>query len=295
MFNEKENLILWYLNYTDINITDKKVFELSSKYNIPIQIFLKKLIERLKNITDYELDKFLQVDMNLNLSDEAIIFVKDFIVNINKIELQKINNIKEIKKILKLFDKLDIIKKNPDHIGQPLPDPELGRPYINWNKCYHRDCNKTFDTDKNLIKHLREFKAYTPNYHKLHEDIINEMNLTENLIKTNNIKKCPSWICKESEFQTSEDLIQHFKRLGIQPFWKIGDDLSKNDVYTFNKNIKIYDTIKCIICLDSKTNIIFDQCMHQCYCAECYNQFIKYNNTLKCPLCRNFYNRIYPS
>ena len=33
MFTEKENLILWYLNYTDIDITDKKVYELSSKYD----------------------------------------------------------------------------------------------------------------------------------------------------------------------------------------------------------------------------------------------------------------------
>ena len=75
MFTEKENLILWYLNYTDIDITDKKVYELSSKYNIPMQIFLKKLIERLKNTTDCELDNImniLQVDMNLNLSNDEI-------------------------------------------------------------------------------------------------------------------------------------------------------------------------------------------------------------------------------
>jgi hypothetical protein len=300
MFTEKDNLILWYLNYTNIDITDKKVYELSSKYNIPMQIFLKKLVERLKNVTDCESDKImniLQVDMNLNLSNESYIFVKDFILNLDKIDLIDINsnNSEQIKKTLKLFHKLDIIPKQPPtHIGQPMPDPDLGRPYIDWLECEHQNCHKKFNTDKELIKHLIEFKVYTPSYHKLHEDIINEMKLTEDLIKNINIKKCPSWICKESEFSTPDGLIEHFKRLGIEPFWKKGMDLSKKEEYNFNKEIKIYDSKNCIICLDRKTNIIFDKCMHQCYCVECYDECIKLNNTLKCPLCRNFYNKIYP-
>ena len=228
----------------------------------------------------------------------SYIFVKDFIQNIDKIDLVKfeLTNTEQIKKILQLFNKLDIIpKKNPTHIGQPLPDPKLGRPYINWNMCYHQDCHKQFYSDNELIKHLKEFKVYTPNYHKLHEDIINEMKLTEDIIKQNNIRKCPSWICKESEFTSSEQLINHLQRLGIEPFWKKGMDLSKKEDYAFNKELKIYDTKNCIICLDRNTNIIFDKCMHQCYCVECYNDYIKLNNTLKCPICRNFYNKIYPA
>ena len=162
-------------------------------------------------------------------------------------------------------------------------------------KKHEKVLKKAYVSDNELIKHLKEFKVYTPSYHKLHEDIINEMKLTEDIIKQNNILKCPSWICKESEFTSSEQLINHLQRLGIEPFWKKNMDFSKKEDYAFNKELKIYDTKNCIICLDRNTNIIFDKCMHQCYCVECYNDHIKLNNTLKCPICRNFYNKIYPA
>ena len=297
-YTQKDNLILWYLDYSNINITDKQVYELSQKYNIPQQIFLIKLLSRLISITDCDKDKImniLQVDMNLNLSNEAYIFVKQFISELEKIELKDINSENQIniKSILQLFNKLDVIPKEPPiHIGQPLPDPNIGRPYISYHKCMHKNCNELFNTDNELIKHLKQFKVYTPSYHKLHEDIIQELGLTEDKIKIENIKKCPSWICKEPEFNSPEELIKHFQRLGIIPFWKQGMKFEKE--YEFNKNIKLYDAKECIICLDTKTNIIFDKCMHSCYCITCYDKFIKSNSILKCPLCRDFFTKIYP-
>jgi len=59
--------------------------------------------------------------------------------------------------------------------------------------------------------------------------------------------------------------------------------------YEFNKQIKLYDCKLCIICLDAKPNIIFDKCVHSCYCVTCYEKFIKINYTVKCPLCREFF------
>lgn len=160
--------------------------------------------------------------------------------------------------------------------------------------CMHKNCNKCFDTENDLIKHLKKFKVYTPSYHKLHEDIVQELGLTENKIKTENIKKCPSMICKEPEFHSPDELITHFQRLGIEPFWKIGMIFGKEKEYEFNKHIKLYDCKQCIICLDAKPNVIFDRCMHSCYCISCYDNFIKSNSTLKCPLCRDFFNKIFP-
>lgn len=297
-YTEKDNMILWYLNYSNIDITDSKVYELSQVYHIPQQIFLIKLLSRLITITEYDKDKImniLQVDMNLNLSNEAYIFVKQFISELKKIELtdMKSENEINIKSILTIFNKLDVIpKEQAIHIGQPLPDPFIGRPYIAYQKCMHTNCNEYFNTDNELIKHLKQYKVYTPSYHKLHEDIVTELGLTENKIKEEKIKKCPSWICKEPEFNSPEDLIKHFQRLGIIPFWKLGMKFEKE--YEFNKNIKLFDSKECIICLENKPNIIFNICMHCCYCVTCYNNFIKLNSTLKCPLCREFFTKIYP-
>ena len=202
---------------------------------------------------------------------------------------------KYIKSVLELFDNLHIVSnESPLHIGQPLPDPHIGRPYISYNTCMHKNCNKCFNTGNELIKHLKQFKVYTPSYHKLHEDIIQELGLTENKIKEENIKKCPSWICKEPEFYSSEELITHFKRLGIKPFWKQGMKFEKEKEYEFNKNIKLYEATECIICLYKKPNVIFNKCMHLCYCVNCYDSHIKLNSTLKCPLCREFFTKIYP-
>lgn len=298
-YTEKDNLILWYLNYSNINITDRQIYELSQKYHIPQQIFLIKLLSRLITSTACDKDKImniLQVDMNLNLSNEAYIFVKQFLSEIEVIELKDINSENEIniKSTLKLFNKLYVIPvEPPTHIGQPIPDPDIGRPYISYQKCMHKNCNECFDTENDLIKHLKKFKVYIPSYHKLHEDIIQELQLTENKIKEENIKKCPSWICKEPEFHSPEELIIHFQKLGILPFWKLGMKFDLKN-YEFNKNIKLFDSKECIICLENKPNVIFNKCMHSCYCISCYDSHIKLNHTLKCPLCREFFTKIYP-
>jgi hypothetical protein len=300
MYTDKEKLILWYLNYSNIDITDRKIYELSCLYKIPLQIFLKKIIERLKNIisVDDEILNFLQVDLNIKLNNGAYQFVKDFIPHVDTINFIDVNSksAEEIKSILSLFEKVDSIQSNvSDHTGQPLPDPNEGRPYISWLKCQHTNCNKCFQTENELIKHLKEFKVYTPSYHKLHEDIVETLNLTENKIKTENITKCPAWLCKESNFSSPDQLINHLRRLGIKPFWQVGMLFPDIEEYKFKRDIKIYNTNECLICLENKTNIIFDKCMHQCYCLECYDEFIKNNEVLKCPLCRNFYNKIYPA
>jgi hypothetical protein len=300
MLTSKDKLILWYLNYINIDITDREIYDLSIKYDIPMHIFLKKITERLISITSCDYDKImniLQVDMNLNLSNEAYIFIKDFIQNLDKIDIKNNDskNIDSIKVIIKLFEKLDIITDNKPHKGQPLPDSDLGRPYISWKQCMHENCKQNFTSGDKLVKHLKEFNVYTPSYHKLHEDIIKEMKLTEESIKTNKITKCPSWICKEQEFTTSLQLIEHFQKLGLEPFWKQGMSFSKSKEYIFDKDKKIYFIKTCPMCMENNTNIIFNKCLHQCYCISCYDTYIKNSNILKCPICRTFNDKIYPS
>jgi hypothetical protein len=42
---QKRELLLWYLNYDDIKLSEKEIYNLSISYAIPFQIFVKKLIE----------------------------------------------------------------------------------------------------------------------------------------------------------------------------------------------------------------------------------------------------------
>jgi len=40
----------------------------------------------------------------------------------------------------------------------------------------------------------------------------------------------------------------------------------------------------CIICYESKADIIYDECWHLCVCSECYTK-LPANRRLKCPVC----------
>ena len=61
MDHTKNELILWYLNYDNIKLTEKEIYDESQIYHIPLQIFLKKLIERL--VTEHEANKESIIDI----------------------------------------------------------------------------------------------------------------------------------------------------------------------------------------------------------------------------------------
>ena len=294
----KQELILWYLNYDNINITEKEIYEYSKLYCIPFQIFLKKLLERIINLDKYDINiiiDIIQNKMNLELEDKAEQYIQDLIPivkSIKIIERAKISSFKLYKHTNYFYNNL-VINKQSNHKGQPLPDIQKGRPFINWKKCYYENCYEYFKTDKELIKHLKYYDAYTPNYHVFHEQIIKEHSLTENKIIQENITKCPALICDKNTFYSPEKLIKHFQELGLEPFWKPGMIKQKSNYY-FNPKIKIFNSDECIICCENTPNVIFDICLHSCFCVECYEIELKFNSIKKCPVCRQGYDKIYP-
>ena len=298
----KNELIKWYLNYS-VTISDKEIYDYSKLYNIPFQIFIKKLLERLITIHKYDITAIIDILQNkllLKLTPEIIEYVTELVKILEPITIidyrsLTTDDVAKLKKNLSYFQKLDIISdKKETHSGQPLPDPNLGRPYIDWQRCYHDGCHTRFSTPNELIKHLKQFKVYTPNYHKFHEETVAEHKLTEQIILDTKLTKCPAIICKISKFNTPQDLITHYQELGILPFWKKGLVIKKTTDYKFNPELKIYNNNECVICCENKPNIIFDTCMHCCFCIECYAQDLKHNSITKCPVCRGFYNKIYP-
>ena len=243
--------------------------------------------------------------MNLDLSTDAIKYVENLIDLIEPITInsRSASSVIDINKKLALFDKLNTVTNaKPTHKGQPLPDPITGRPYIDWKECYHEGCHKTFSYDHQLIEHLKQMGAYTQSYHKIHEIIVWQNKLTEDKVIESNMKKCPAFICQYSDMNSTEEVIEHFRKLGIEPFWKRGLDLSsKNESgeYMFKKEVKIFNTDICVLCLENKPNIILDKCLHCCFCIDCFllstspESNVSWN-ILKCPICKTFYSKVYP-
>lgn len=105
------------------------------------------------------------------------------------------------------------------HDGYPLVDPVKGRPRLNWLYCAHEGCNKRFTYHGNLEHHLRKHNTYIPQYHFLHEQAVEIHKLTPESVKEKELSSCPSIICDDN-IESPEDLIEHFTKLGIEPFWK---------------------------------------------------------------------------
>lgn len=169
------------------------------------------------------------------------------------------------------------------HENQPLPHPELGRPRLEYLTCLHEDCNRTFNSQDGLINHLSQCNAYTYGFHKWHEYSVYYTNLTPEKVMEKQITKCPSMTCRESKFNTPEELCKHLQYLGIEPFWQKGMKLTyKKDKV---ENIKIgtlYIGDECIICGedDLKPSVVFQPCNHAVLCVGCYQTMNK------CPICR---------
>jgi hypothetical protein len=306
---QKRELLLWYLNYDDIKLSEKEIYNLSISYAIPFQIFVKKLIDRLVTTHNSNKESILDIlitDMGLNLDSHAKEYVKKLIDYVEPIKIlsKATTPVAELNKKLALFNNLTIFKEKTQtnvHKGQPLPDPNSGRPYIEWKECYHEGCHKTFSTGEKLIEHLKNFQVYTPSYHRIHEIIVWNNKLTIDKIREQNITKCPAFICQYQHMNSTDEVIEHFQKLGIEPIWHKGLDFSVKQnqevKYNFNPNTKIYDSDNCIICLENKANIIFDKCLHCLMCIDCYSMSCSsqdYSWVSKCPFCKSFYTKVYP-
>jgi len=201
------------------------------------------------------------------------------------------------------------IKKKNIHIGYPEVHPLKGRPTLDLQECYYKDCHEKHSYGffggwsgwcRDLEYHLKaSCPNFTQGFHKSHEMIINELKLTPDVVKAVKLRKCPSIICDKPQlFDTPEDLIYHFQELGLPPFWHVGwikvekkqditsDAITKDTVKEINEHVNIVeekDNNTCICCMEERRNIVCFPCNHQVMCWKCYHLLEK----KQCILCRH--------
>jgi len=214
---------------------------------------------------------------------------------IESLEIPKRNiTYKVYEEIKKNSSKIKTIEDIKDyHYFYPIPDINYGRPHLEDLVCKHYNCNKKFLDIFALKNHLEQHNAYTYGAHLYHEMAVSKYNLTPNNINQNKMTKCPSYVCKESHKTfTPEELIEHFKILGIEPFWKVGDVIKPPQITNSDKfdiyQVKVYKENNCIICFDSDKECIIYPCLHYICCLEC--------STLidKCPKCLIKFDYVIP-
>lgn len=295
-------MLLWLLDY-DISHYPLDIFLTMKYYDIPFPFFFWKYVSRSK-LTNIPIDKIYD-----NLFDMNIIDTNNFDDDIKTL-LEIINIIDKHKGLIpasqitqKLIDQLGVIVPyvtnetimEKIHTGQPIPDPEKGRPYIDWKQCKYFGCNKSFDNANELIKHLVKYSCYIERFHWHHEAIVKSKNLTPEKVIENNMISCPSIICSKYKFKSSGDLINHFIELGIEPFWEKGMVILPNNPFTsFTsteiKKINVYNSDECLVCLSDKPKLVNLPCMHKIYCIGCWIEG-KFN---KCAVCTFKVDKVIP-
>ena len=269
---------------------------------IDVGIDIYKQPTKLEQITELEqtepVDDFF-VFLNIH-GDKEIIF-KPFIYGEvqQKVDYLMKNNLLGINPPNNNNDKPIEIKHN----GMPLPDPVMGRPHLNWRICYYPNCGKVFSNPASLVNHLIECNAYTQGYHWAHEEALYCIISPDNVIKKN-LTKCPAYACNQKDFNTPQELINHWTTLGIEPFWKKGmtfntntDIDTKTDTETSKREKekdllrqkklmcsipKLFVSDSCMICLDNSVEFILSPCRHHVYCFDC----LKICSKESCPVCR---------
>lgn len=256
----------------------KEIIRYSEKLSIPREILIFKLVEYFiieKNDLNYVIENLLKIDV---IDDKETEIVVDYIKVINNRKYNDNDNILSASYINLLSKNFKICDSK--HEGYPEIDDIKGRPYIDWLECYYKDCHKKFNNEKEFIEHLKYFNAYSSSFHKNHEDAISKLNLDEKIVKEKNYTVCPSYSCYK-QFKTCDDLCEHFKELGIKPFWN--EKYIKKTKKEVLKNIYFAD--ECVICMNEQPNILFLPCQHINICLLCYNDLLKLTNLKNCPVC----------
>jgi len=286
---------IWlYLPISIIEIDD--VIELQKVIKIPDYIFLRKLIVYCR-YHDMDLDRTIDYlyEKGLIKKDiESLLIIQEAFetpARFNELNDQVIPKI--VKLGMSYIGNLDN-DIEVEHKHYPMVDPEKGRAELGWLKCYHFECDFKGHNAEELKTHLTTCKAYTAYFHKSHENVVAQFNLTEEVILERAITKCPSPICDvHNSDMTPEDLVVHFKRLGIRPFWKKGDvfdyameKFTKNEkegnLLNFVNDTPIYfsDGKECCVCLHHPPSVLFVGCNHHIICTNCVDKI------RDCPLCR---------
>lgn len=298
-----QKFFVWlYCPFNFIALDD--IFKIYYLYDIPQNLVIKKIILNLHH-REYDtqaIKNFLieskYIDKSIINNDKQLI---DLIIRSTQLKLHMLDSVT----VKKLADFTKSIPKKiiKSHIGYPLPDPIHGRPTFGWGKCAYDGCNYGYRINKNfqgflsgleLADHLRENNSLTYGLHLFHENIVSTYKLTpEKFLKSSGTLRCPSLVCNKADYNFSpEELIQHFRVLGIYPFWKVGDKITpeeagaiKLEYNRFNKAAlgNIFDENCCAVCLENESNIIFIPCFHQIVCWDCASML---KGDQQCPLCR---------
>lgn len=166
-------------------ITIDELLDMKDEYQIPSTLILRKIISDLQSKKMSENDIIIFLKNNI-LGTYNEYELKDVIQKCQNMITHDLTNI-NIGHITRLSNKFTNIKsitekqKNNEkkkHIGLPHPDINLGRPKLEWKKCYHLNCHKQFTSTDELKTHLEQLDALKHNNHKFHEDYVLINNLT---------------------------------------------------------------------------------------------------------------------
>lgn len=297
--DDKQFLFLWLYDpfiipSQSLNETINKIKELGKTYKIDQTIMVMKIIKYL-HMNQFDKQKIIDFLygnnlLTVNFLDKISIMIDGINHHPKPINDNIMAKINDFAKKYNYISYNDVDVKDI-HKHYPLPHPEYGRPKLDWLGCYHEGCGFECTNPDQLIAHLEKYNAYRYGFHKWHEDSVYYTNLTPEKVLATKLIKCPSMTCYNNIFKTPEELCEHLKYLGIEPFWKKGMKLTykKNNQEPFVID-NLYINDECIICNEEnlKPSVIFFPCKHASICVGCYQPMNK------CPICRSEIKNIIP-
>lgn len=282
--DETHRFFVWlYLPLSVISIDD--AIRVQKRIGISDYLFLRKVIIwcRYQNMDlDATIDLLEKKGLTKKDVDDIIIIQETFEADVVFNPLDR----KIVDKIIKNANEFVASKSSgAAHSNYPMVDEKNGRPQLGWCKCYHYGCGYRGSCADDLRDHLDQCNAYTAYFHKTHENIVSKMDLTPEKVVGQGITQCPSPVCnKHSIVMTPEQLVYHFKRLGISPFWKEGDkiDYDEENKHEFNvaDQKPIFSSKKCVACIDTHPTVLFVGCNHHVLCIGCSG------DVDRCPMCQ---------
>jgi hypothetical protein len=152
-----------------------------------------------------------------------------------------------------------------------------------------------------LVRHLKQHKKFVQGLHLMHEKIVEQTELTPEKIIEYQLTRCPSVTCTENEREfTPEQLIEHFKVLGIPPFWKPGEvSVNEMNLYSLESNQRapfaFAEDMVCSYCSENRSDFVCGHCRVTKGCWKCFGEHQNYGyHRLKCSTCNVFVSYMNP-
>jgi flavin-dependent dehydrogenase len=288
-------------------------FENENIKNDPNFKLIKSIINQIINRNKNNITKILRIftlylthNITEKLIDSKILYtyIKTFInssccdyleknrrcIKLTGDDIDKINSIYSVVKCI-----IDVNKTNYEnelnmkkHKGFPI-HPIDGRPRIEHKECLYENCGEKFNNGDKLYLHLlRSIPNFCAKYHYYHEYHLNhilDLSKTPQFINM----KCPVYFCK-----FVGNIGEHYKQLGIKPFWSQSDYCVKIKNNKDEQNIekieeyKIFESDTCMMCMDDKSiPILLYDCGHRVLCLNCGYELICKSNNKECIICRH--------